>query len=182
MTTFMIAWHFTMRTLATTSTMHRAYSLSQRSLVLIFTHMHFGSSLGHLHGHPCVCGLFDLILPFYFLLYFPLLFLFLNYMKSVVNLHNSCIESVDSTDEFYFSTGCEPKAHDFYETLVEPYMKLLESPPLFSNKVSSADPDYDDATLEDMLQQAHISQYKNTSTTRTNGGFFQIRKVLIPCH
>ena len=26
--------------------------------------------------------------------------LFLNYMKSVVNLHNSCNESVDSTDEF----------------------------------------------------------------------------------
>ena len=43
-------------------------------------------------------------------------------------------------------------------TSVEPYMQLLDSPPLFSNKVSSADPDYDDATLEDMLHQAHRAQ------------------------
>ena len=39
----------------------------------------------------CVRSL-HLILPFYFLLYLPHLFLFLNYMKSIVNLHNSCIE------------------------------------------------------------------------------------------
>ena len=37
-------------------------------------------------------------------------------------------------------------------------MQLLDSPPLFSNKVSSADPDYNDATLEDMLHQAHRAQ------------------------
>ena len=37
-------------------------------------------------------------------------------------------------------------------------MQLLDSPPLFSNKVSSADPDYDDATLKDMLHQAHRAQ------------------------
>ena len=37
-------------------------------------------------------------------------------------------------------------------------MQLLDSPPLFSNKVSSVDPDYDDATLEDMLHQAHRAQ------------------------
>ena len=37
-------------------------------------------------------------------------------------------------------------------------MQLLDSPPLFSNKVSSADPDYDDSTLEDMLYQAHRAQ------------------------
>ena len=37
-------------------------------------------------------------------------------------------------------------------------MQLLDSPPLFSDKVSSADPDYDDATLEDMLHQAHRAQ------------------------
>ena len=46
-------------------------------------------------------------------------------------------------------------AYDFNETSVEPYMQLLDSPPLFSDKVSSADPDYDDAVLEDMLHQAH---------------------------
>ena len=37
-------------------------------------------------------------------------------------------------------------------------MQLLDSPPLFSDKVSSADPDYDDAVLEDMLHQAHRAQ------------------------
>ena len=37
-------------------------------------------------------------------------------------------------------------------------MQLLDSPPLFSNKVSSTDPGYDDATLEDMLHQAHRAQ------------------------
>ena len=37
-------------------------------------------------------------------------------------------------------------------------MQLLDSPPLFSNKASSADPDYDDATPEDMLHQAHRAQ------------------------
>ena len=65
---------------------------------------------------------------------------------------------MDSTDEFSLSTGYGPKARDFYETSVEPYMQLLDSPPLFSDKVSSADPDYDDATLEDMLHQAHRAQ------------------------
>ena len=79
-------------------------------------------------------------------------------MKSMVNLHNSCNEGVDASDELLVSTGYEPKAHDFYETTVEPYVQLLDLPPLFSNKVSSADPDYDDATLEDMLHQAHRAQ------------------------
>ena len=62
------------------------------------------------HGHPRVCDLFALILPFYFLLYFPSLFLFLNYMKSVVNLHNSANESMDASDDHLLSTGYEPKA------------------------------------------------------------------------
>ena len=53
------------------------------------------------------------------------------------------------------SPGYEPNAYDFKETSDEPYTELLDSPPLFSNKVSSADPDYSDATLEDMLHQAH---------------------------
>ena len=43
--------------------------LSGRLLCLhLHTQMHLGSSLSlscHLHGHPCVCGLFTLILPFY---------------------------------------------------------------------------------------------------------------------
>ena len=80
--------------------------------VFIFTHMHLGSSLSlscHLHGHPCVCGLFTLILPFYFLLCLPPLFCFLYNLKSVVNLHNSCNESMDSTDDLLLST-CQPDA------------------------------------------------------------------------
>ena len=76
-------------------------------------------------------------------------------MKSMVNLHNSCNEGVDASDDLLLSTGYESKARDFYETTVEPYVQLLDSPPLFSDKVSSADPDYDDATLEDMLHQVH---------------------------
>ena len=155
-----------MRTPATTSTERECTFplVCQRGLVFIRTLMHRDSSSMfapsrhlHVHGHPCV--LFTLILPFYFLLYLPLLlFLFLNYLKSVVNLHNSCNESMDSTDEFSLSTGYEPKAHDFYETSVEPYVQLLDSPPLFSDKAPTADPDYDDATLEDMLHQVHRAQ------------------------
>ena len=126
--------------------------------------MHCGSSSKslrhspHPHGHLHVRLSSPFTLPFYFLLYLPPLFLFLKYLKSVVNLHNSANESMDSTDEFSLSTGYEPTAHDFYETSVEPYMQLLNSPPLFSNKVSSADPDNDGATLEDMLHQAHRAQ------------------------
>ena len=123
--------------------------------------MHRGSSLAsvrhshHLHVHGHLCILFTLIFPFYFLLYLPPLFLFLIYLKSVVNLHNSCNESMDSTDGFSLSTGYEPNAYDFKETSVEPHVQLLDSPPLFSDKVSTADPDYDDAALEDMLHQTH---------------------------
>ena len=84
--------------------------------------------------------------------------LFLNHMKSMVNLHNSCNECVDASDDFLLSTGYEPKAHDLCETTVEPYEQLLNSPALFSNKVSSADPDCDDAALEDMLHRAHRVQ------------------------
>ena len=51
-----------------------------------------------------------------------------------------------------------PKAHDFYETTVEPYVQLLNSPALLSYTTPSADPDYDDSTLEDMLHLAHRAQ------------------------
>ena len=62
---------------------------------------------------------------------------------------------MDLSDEFLLPTGYEPNAYDFKETSVEPYTKLLDSPPLFSDKVSSADADYDDAALEGMLHEAH---------------------------
>ena len=62
---------------------------------------------------------------------------------------------MDLSDEFLLSTGYEPNAYDFKETSVEPQTELLDSPPLFSDKVSSADADYDDAALEGMLREAH---------------------------
>ena len=102
--------------------------------------------------------LLDLTLPFYFLHFLTSLIFFLQFLKFVVNLHTPPNEGMDSTDEISVSTGYEPKAYDFNETSVEPYMQLLDSPPLFSDKVSSADADYDDATLEDMLHQAHRAQ------------------------
>ena len=61
----------------------------------------------------------------------------------MANLYNSTKEGVDTNDVLSFTTGHEPKAHDFYE--------LLNSPALLSYTNPTADPDYDDSTLEDML-------------------------------
>ena len=107
-----------------------------------------------------------LIIPLYFLHFLTSLIFFLQSLKFVVNLHTPQNESMDSTEEFSLSTGYEPKAHDFYETSVEPYMQLLDSPPLFSNEVSSADPDYDDATLEDMHASPSTSSASLSLSTR----------------
>ena len=86
------------------STVH---TFSGSLVIHLRTHMHLGSSLrhsSHLHIHVHVCGLFTLILLFYFLFYLPSLFLFLNYMKSMVNLRNSCNEGVDASDDLLLST------------------------------------------------------------------------------
>ena len=76
----------------------------------------------------------------------------------MANLYNSAKEGVDTNDVLSFPTGYEPKAHDFYETTVEPYVQLLNPPALLSYTTPTADPDYDDSTLEDMLYQAHRAQ------------------------
>ena len=106
MTTCMLAWHSTIRTSMTSFMIE--WLRTMRTLVIhLCTYTHRGSSLSlsyHLHGHPCVCGLFTLILPFYYLLYLPLLFLFLKYMKFMINLHNSCNEGVDASDDLLLST------------------------------------------------------------------------------
>ena len=107
MTTFMIAWHRTMRTPATTSTERRAHSSQvvlsclhpyTRALWLKFESFMSSpcawSSVRSLHLDP----------PFLLLALPSAPFFFLNYLKSVVNLHNSCNESMDSTDEFSLST------------------------------------------------------------------------------
>ena len=54
------------------------------------------------------------------------------------------------------STSNEPNAYDFKETSIEPYTELLDSPSLFSDKVSSADADYDD---ESRVCFAKLTEY-----------------------
>ena len=101
-----------------------------------------------------MCGLLALTFSFYFPLFLPSLFLhlflFLTNKKFMANLYNSAKEGVDTTDVLSFPTGYEPNAHDFYE--------LLNSPALLSYTTPTADPDYDDSTLEDMLYRAHRAQ------------------------
>ena len=69
---------------------------------------------------------------------------------------------MDAADDLVLSTGYEPKAHDFYETTVEPYVQLLDSQPLLSYTTPAADPDYDDSTLEDVLYRAHRAQVNHS--------------------
>ena len=54
-------------------------------------------------------------------------------------------------------------------------MQLLDPPPLFSNKVSSADPDYDDkdariARAKNKLKDARIAKIKNESKVENYDG------------
>ena len=109
----------------------------------------------HVHVHVSVSP--RLALPFYFTHFLPHSFHFLLHLKFVDYnlLRTPHKEGMDLSDEFLLSTGYEPNAYDFKETSVEPYTELLDSPPLFSDKVSSADADYDDAALEGMLREAH---------------------------
>ena len=109
----------------------------------------------HVHVHVSVSP--RLALPFYITHSLPHSFHFLLHLKFVDYnlLRTPHKEGMDLSDEFLLSTGYEPNAYDFEETSVEPYTELLDSPPLFSDKVSSADADYDDAALEGMLREAH---------------------------
>ena len=108
------------------------------------------SSHPHVHVHVSVSPRFAL--PFYFTHFLPHSFHFLLHLKFADYnlLRTPHKESMDLSDEFLFSTGYEPKAYDVYETLVEPYVQLLDSPPLFSNKVSSADPEVCHSLREDL--------------------------------
>ena len=110
------------------------------------------SSHPHVHLHVSVSP--RLALPFYFTHFLPHSFHFLLHLMCVHNLRIPPKESMDLSDEFLLSTGYAPNAYDFKETSVEPHTELLDSP-LFSDKVSSADADYDDAALEGMLREAH---------------------------
>ena len=109
--------------------------------------------LGRLHLRQCSERLSsDFDLPIYLTHFLTHSLPFLLHLKFVDYnlLRTPHKEGMDLSDEFLLTTGYEPNAYDFKETSVEPYTELLDSPPLFSNKVSCADPDYDDATLEDM--------------------------------
>ena len=112
----------------------------------------------HVHVHVSVSLRFAL--TFHFTHFLPHSFHFFPHLK-FVDYNLLCTpykEGMDLSDEFLFSTGYEPNGFDFNETSVEPYTELLDSPPLFSDKVSSADADYDDAALEGMLHQGHRTQ------------------------
>ena len=98
-----------------------------------------------------------LALPFFFTHFLPHSFHFLLHLKFVDNLRIPPKESMDLSDEFYLSTGYEPNAYDFKGTSVEPYTVLLDSPPLFSDKVSSADAEYEDAALEGYASRSSLS-------------------------
>ena len=163
MTTSMIAWYCMTRTpMATSTDTHMSVarivsSVAQRHIICTRTVAQVTSLSLHPHGHGHLSVSPRLDSTFLFL-HFLTLFFFLQHLKFVDNLCTPPNESMDSTDEFSLSTGYEPNAYDVNETSVEPYMQLLDSLPLFSDKVSSADPYYDDAVLEDMLHQAHRAQ------------------------
>ena len=157
MTSSMIAWLRTMRTPGTTSTERRAHFLG--SVVV--------SSSSHTHCTLAQVWVFHVIStaihvravssPWSSLSTscstFRPLFLFLNYMKSMANLHNSCNEGVDAFDDL-------PPLHRLWAQgpwLLRDHSRALRAAPGLA-AASSADPDYDDAALEDMPHQAHRAQ------------------------
>ena len=70
-------------------------------------------------------------------------------MKSMVNLHNSCNEGVDASDEPPPLHRLWLQAHDFYETTVEPYVQLLDSPRSSPTKLTQHSKTY--SLREDLL-------------------------------
>ena len=63
-------------------------------------------------------------------------------------------KEMDSTDESYLPTGCEPKNYDLMETCVESLTECLTKPHFLEQRFLE-DVDYDDAALEEMLKNAH---------------------------
>ena len=66
----------------------------------------------------------------------------------------SANKEMGSTDESYSHTGYEPKNYDLMETYVESLTESLTQQQ-FSEQRFLEDVDYDDATLEEMLENAH---------------------------
>ena len=120
-------------------------------------------SFHSIHGHLDVSGSPRLDSPFLFAaLPSAPFFFFLQFLKFVVNLHNSANDSMDSTDEFSLSTGYEPKAHDLYETSVEPHMQLLNSPPLFSDKISTTMTQHSKTCSTKHIERKPVTLYEKT--------------------
>ena len=98
----------------------------------------------HPHGHPRACGLLALTFYFYFPLFQPslffFLFLFLTNKKFMANLYNSAKEKC--THQW------RPLLPHRLWAQSQRYPGLTK---LQSYTTPTADPDYDDATLEDML-------------------------------
>ena len=76
-------------------------------------------------------------------------------LKLVAYLCTPTKKSMAFIDETCSLTGYEPNAYDFKETYVESYTELLTSPPFLSKQGFPEDAEYDEATLEDMLREAH---------------------------
>ena len=113
LTTSMIAWQCTMRTPLTTSTDIHMSIVRILSGSLVFTSSAHTCTLAQAQtvcaftSPPCAWSSvrsLHLDSPSLFPALPSAFFLFLKYLKSVVNLHNSANESMDSTDEFSLST------------------------------------------------------------------------------
>ena len=129
------------------------------STVSHLAHTHRGSSHESCVCHPCHPHVHEVsvsLRPCSHLFTSRTSFHLFLHLKLVDNLlRTPHKESMDLSDESYSDTGYEPNAYDFKETAVEPYIELLDSPPLFSDKGFPADAEYDDAALEGMLREAH---------------------------
>ena len=85
------------------------YMCSSKEVLVRFCPLSKVLSFSH---HPRVHGYLSVSLHldsrFYFLDFLTSLIFLLQFLKSVVNLHNFCNESMDSTDEFSFSQNKRP--------------------------------------------------------------------------
>ena len=75
-------------------------------------------------------------------------------LRAVASMCTPPKKGMDSLDDSYLLTGCEPNAHDLKKTYVESYTESLTNPQ-FSKQGFLEDVEYDDTALDDMLREAH---------------------------
>ena len=195
MTTSMIAWHCTMRTPMTTWPFTLTSTLSERSAhcsvssCVLARHISRTrtvaqvmslSSHPHVHVHVSVSP--RLALTFYFTHFLPHSFPFLLHLKFGDNLHTPPKQSMDLSDEFILTTIKEEMQKETVPRNPWPIPTRSKIP--YSNdwKIIEMKKCVDDGMLLRMKIIPTIWPHNNASATRTNGGFIQISKVLIPCH